>query len=328
MATVLAPRPVTPALDPPSIRGTVRLNAKELAFQRRLTLLFTVLPLLGVGLAIWRLWGAGITPMDFWLFLGFYMATGLGITVGYHRLFTHRGFRARTPVRVALAALGSMAVEGDVVQWSATHRRHHAFADRFGDPHSPHLAKAHGVKGVLLGLWHAHMGWLFDGHRTDPKEWAPDLSADVPINRVARAFPALTVATFVLPPLIGGLATWSFGGALSAFLWASLVRVFLLHHVTWSINSICHFYGKESYRARDESKNVGLLSPISFGESWHNNHHAFPWSARLGLRAWEIDPGWYAIRLLQLFRLVRDVKVPTKEQREARRLTDRRVRAG
>jgi stearoyl-CoA desaturase (delta-9 desaturase) len=223
-------------------------------------------------------------------------------------------------VRVVLAALGSMAVEGDVVQWSATHRRHHAFADRFGDPHSPHLAKARGLKGVILGLWHAHMGWLFDGHRTDPQEWAPDLAGDVPIARVARAFPWLTAATFVLPPVIGGLATWSVGGAVSAFLWASLVRVFLLHHVTWSINSICHFYGKEAYRARDESKNVALMAPISFGESWHNNHHAFPWSARLGLRPWEIDLGWYAIRLLQALRLVRDVKVPTREQLEARRL--------
>jgi len=306
--------------DPAPIRGTIRMTAAELRFQKRLTLLFTVAPLVGVAFAIWRLWGAGISGLDFGLFLGFYMATGLGITVGYHRLFTHRSFRAPTPVRVALATLGSLAVEGDVVQWSATHRRHHAFADRYGDPHSPHLAKARGAKGVLMGLWHAHMGWLFDGSRTDPNEWTPDLVGDPAIARVARAFPWLTVATFVAPALIGFAVTGTFGGAMTAFIWGSLVRVFLLHHVTWSINSICHFYGKEAYRAKDESRNVALMSPISFGESWHNNHHAFPWSARLGLRPWQIDPGWYLIKILSALRLVRDVKTPTKAQLAARRL--------
>ena len=319
--TTAPPRTIElPEAQQSGIRGTIRMTARELRFQRRLTLLFTVIPLFGVGFAIWRLWGVGISGVDFGLFLGFYLATGLGITVGYHRLFTHRSFRAPTPVRVALAAVGSMAVEGDVIQWSATHRRHHAFADKFGDPHSPHLAKANGVKGVLLGLWHAHMGWLFDADRTDPKEWTPDLVADPPIAKVARAFPWLTVASFTLPPLLGWMITGTFWGAVTAFIWGSLVRVFLLHHVTWSINSICHFYGKEAYRARDESRNVALMSPISFGESWHNNHHAFPWSARLGLRPWQVDPGWYLIRLLSMFRLVRDVKVPSKAQLAARKL--------
>jgi stearoyl-CoA desaturase (delta-9 desaturase) len=306
--------------DSPAIRGVVRLTARELRFQRRATLALTSIPLAGVAVAIWRLWGTGITALNFGLFLAFYGATGLGITVGFHRLFTHRSFRAAKPVRVVLAVLGSMAVEGPVMQWCATHRRHHAFSDRYGDPHSPHLARAAGVKGVLLGLWHAHVGWLASSEKSDPAEWTPDLLADRAIVRVSDGALWLIVASFVLPPVIGGIVTASFGGALSAFVWGSLVRMFVLHHVTWSINSICHFYGKEAYRARDESRNVWPLAPISFGESWHNNHHAFPWSARLGLRAWQIDPGWYLIRTLKWLGLARDVKVPTPQQRAARRL--------
>jgi stearoyl-CoA desaturase (delta-9 desaturase) len=161
---------------------------------------------------------------------------------------------------------------------------------------------------------------MLQEERSDPNEWTPDLVADPAIRRVDRAFSWLTVATFLLPPAIGFAVTGTLAGAWSAFLWGSLVRVFLLHHVTWSINSICHFYGKEAYRARDESRNVWPMAPISFGESWHNNHHAFPWSARLGLRPWQMDMGWYAIAALRSLGLVREVKVPTREQREARRI--------
>jgi stearoyl-CoA desaturase (delta-9 desaturase) len=305
----------------PEIRGVVRLTAAQIRVQRRVTLLVTLIPFIGAALAIWGLWGWGISRTDLILFLSFYAATGLGITVGYHRLFTHRSFRATRPVRVALAVAGSLAVEGSVVDWCATHRRHHAFADQYGDPHSPHLAQAAGLRGVLLGLWHAHSGWLFDDEATKPEEYAPDLLADPDIVRISRWFPALTVVTFVLPAMIGLVLSGSVGAALTAFLWGSLVRVFLLHHVTWSINSICHFYGKEAYRAKDESKNVWALSPVSFGESWHNNHHAFPWSARLGIGRWQIDLGWYVIRALAAVRAIRDVKVPTLEQLAKRKLT-------
>lgn len=304
----------------PEVRGVIRLTEGQLRVQRRVTLAVTLIPLAGVGLAIWLLWGTGIGLTDLILFLSFYAATGLGITVGYHRLFTHRSFRAVRPVRVVLAVLGSMGVEGSVVDWCATHRRHHAYADQFGDPHSPHLAQAPGVLGVVLGLWHAHSGWLFDDEATKPEEYAPDLLADRDIVRISRAFPWLTVATFVLPALIGFAISGSIVGALTAFLWGSLVRIFLLHHVTWSINSICHFYGREAYKAKDESKNVWALSPVSFGESWHNNHHAFPWSARLGIGPWQIDFGWYVIRALAFVRLIRDVKVPTADQLAKRKL--------
>jgi stearoyl-CoA desaturase (Delta-9 desaturase) len=312
-----------PSADGPApdhVRGVVQLTAAQLRLQRRITLIMTLLPLVAVGIAVSRLWGSAVSGLDLALFLSFYSLTGLGITVGYHRLFTHRSFRAVRPVRIALAILGGMAVEGSVVQWCATHRRHHAYADQFGDPHSPHLVQAAGLKGVLLGLWHAHSGWLFGDEMTNEQEFVPDLLADKAIVRIGNNFPLLTVATFTLPPLIAFAVTGSIVAALTGFLWGSLVRIFLLHHVTWSINSICHFYGKEAYRAKDESKNVWPLAPISFGESWHNNHHAFQWSAKLGLRAWQIDFGWYAIRALKALHLVRDVKVPTAEQLEKRRL--------
>ena len=303
-------KPVVPA--PP--RGIVRLNARQLIVQRRITLILTVLPPAAVIAAIVSLWGTGITRTDFGIMIGFYVFTGLGITLGFHRLFTHRSFRAITPLRVMLAVAGSMAVEGSVIAWVATHRRHHAYADKYGDPHSPHLAQAGGLRGVVMGLAHAHMGWLFSSENSDQGEWAPDLVAERAIVRVDKSFGYLTLATFVLPALLGLVLTGSWVGMLTAFLWGSLVRVAFLHHVTWSINSICHFFGRESYQARDESRNVWPLSIASFGESWHNNHHAFPWSARLGLRGWQIDPGWYVLRALSLVKAVRNLKVPTRAQ--------------
>jgi len=316
-----------PAVVAPT-RGIVRLTAAQLRIQRRVTLVLTVLPTLAVIAAIVSLWGTGITRADFAIMLGFYVFTGLGVTLGYHRLFTHRSFRAIKPLRVMLAIAGSMSVEGSVIAWTATHRRHHAYADDFGDPHSPHLARAGGIKGVAMGLAHAHMGWLFSSENSDRSEWAPDLLNEPAIRRVDEKFGLLTVATFLLPAIVGLAVTGSWVGMMTAFLWGSLVRIFLLHHVTWSINSICHFYGREAYQARDESRNVWPLAIPSFGESWHNNHHAFPWSAKLGLRAWEIDPGWYVLRVLRLVRAVRNVKVPTREQMLAKRMPRTRIKPG
>ena len=309
MSTQVLERP-----DVETTRGVVRLDARQLRIQRRITLILTVLPPLAVIGAIVSLWGTGITRVDFGIMLGFYVFTGLGITLGYHRLFTHRSFRAVKPLRVTLAVAGSMAVQGSIIAWVATHRRHHAYADQYGDPHSPHLAKAGGLRGVAMGLAHAHMGWLFSSEQSDQAEWAPDLLGERAIKRIDRHFGTLTLATFLLPALFGLVLTGSWVGMVTAFLWGSLVRVFFLHHITWSINSICHFYGREAYQARDESRNVWPMAIPSFGESWHNNHHAFPWSARLGLRAWQIDPAWYVLRALRLVRAVRNVKVPTRTQ--------------
>ena len=298
---------------PPSVKGVYRVSARELRFQRRMTALATVGPLAGVALAMTLLWGQGITALDFGLFLGFYLFTGVGVTVGFHRLFTHRSFETPKGIRAVLAVAGSMAVQGSVIEWVATHRRHHAYADEYGDPHSPHLVQETGLRGVLRGLWHAHMGWLFVPSGTVESRWAPDLERERLVATINRWFPRLVLVTFFLPPLIALAITGSWWAAVTAFIWGTLVRIFLLHHVTWSINSICHFFGKQPFRSDDESRNNWPLSVLSFGESWHNNHHAFPTSARHGLLRWQLDPGWRVIRTLQLLRLARRVRLPGRE---------------
>ncbi len=303
-----------------SVPGVKPMDHTQIKWQRRAVLAVTILPLLGFALAIASLWGTGFSAVDAAIFIVLYAFTGFGVTVGFHRLLTHRSFKCPNWVRYTFAVAGSMALEGSVISWVADHRRHHAFSDQEGDPHSPHLDAEDGFVGMIKGLWHAHVGWMFKKEATERVRWAPDMLKDPTMVKIDRAFPLLILVSLLLPALVGGLVTWSVAGAVTAFLWGGLARMFLLHHVTWSINSICHFYGKEAYRARDESRNVWPMSVVSFGESWHNNHHAFPWSARLGLRAWQIDLGWYLIAALRSLRLVRDVKVPTREQREARRI--------
>lgn len=295
---------------PPDIKGVSTMTAKELRFQRRITALFTVGPLIGVIAAVIFLWGWGITALDFWLFLGFYLFTGLGVTVGFHRLFTHRSFETSPPVRAVLATAGSMSVQGSVLDWVATHRRHHAYADEYGDPHSPHLVEEQGFRGVLRGLWHAHIGWFLRPQRTVVSRWAPDLEREQVMVRLTKVFPWLVLGSFFLPPAIALALTGSWGAALTGFIWGSLVRIFLLHHVTWSINSICHFFGKQPFETKDESTNNWPLSVISFGEAWHNNHHAFPTSARHGLLRGQLDPTWRVIRTLEQLRLVTRVRLP------------------
>lgn len=299
---------------PPQIRGVYHLDARELRFQRRMTVLLTVGPLLGVGLAMAGLWGWGASAVDLGLFLAFYLFTALGVTAGFHRLFTHRSFEATRPVRLALAVAGSMAVQGSLNEWVAIHRRHHAYADAYGDPHSPHLTQATGMRGVLVGLWHAHIGWFLQPERTDVDRWAPDLQADPMLRRIDRAFPVLIVVSFLLPAVLGLALTGSLAGAATAFLWASVVRIFLLHHVTWSINSICHFFGDRPFTTRDEATNNWPLSLLSFGESWHNNHHAFPTSARHGLLRGQVDLTYRAIATLRWLRLVRNVRLPSAQK--------------
>jgi stearoyl-CoA desaturase (Delta-9 desaturase) len=299
---------------PTRIRGVRKITPEEIRFQRRMAVLFTVGPLAGVVIAMVLLWGSGISTLDFGLFLGFYLFTGLGITVGFHRLFTHRSFEVPTPVRWLLAVAGSMAVQGSIIEWVATHRRHHAYADEFGDPHSPHLVEETGLKGVLRGLWHAHIGWFLSPEDTVTDRWAPDLEDEPLIAKVNGQFAWLTLATFVAPPVIAFALTFSLWAAFTAFIWGSLVRVFLLQHVTWSINSICHFFGEKPFEIRDEARNNWPLSVISFGESWHNNHHAFPTSARHGLLRGQFDPGWRVIRTLQQLGIARNVRLPSDQQ--------------
>jgi stearoyl-CoA desaturase (delta-9 desaturase) len=279
----------------------------------------TLLPFAGFVAAVWTLWGAGLSMLDGALFLAMYCIAGLGVTVGFHRLFTHRSFEAKPWVRYALAIMGSLSVEGPIIRWVADHRRHHAFSDQPGDPHSPHLDEGPGFKGVAKGLWHAHMGWFFSDEQTSANRWAPDLVKDPVLRKIDSLFPLWVTISFALPPIIGFLVTGTLKGAVLAFLWGSLARIFLLHHVTWSVNSICHFYGSRPYKTTDFSTNNWALAIVSFGESWHNNHHAFPTSAVHGLGKGQIDASAGFIALLQKLHLVQDVKHVSPKQLEIKR---------
>jgi stearoyl-CoA desaturase (delta-9 desaturase) len=280
---------------------------------------FVVIPFLALLAAVPVAWGGWLSWSDVAISLVCYGVSGLGVTVGFHRYFTHGSFKAKRWLRVTLAVAGSMAVEGSPTQWVADHRRHHAFSDREGDPHSP-WRYGETVPALLKGLWFAHVGWLFDVEHTNQKRFTPDLLADRAIVRIERWFPALVVASFFAPAVLGGLITMSWGGALSAFFWASLVRVALLHHVTWSINSICHAIGERPFVARDKSANFWPLAILSFGESWHNSHHADPSMARHGVLRGQIDISARLIWLFEKFGWVRDVKWPTPERIAARRV--------
>ena len=312
MAQMTAPPSVLD--ETPTIRGIAPIAPRALKWQRISLAIATIVPLLGLAAALWWGWGRGVSGVDVGLLVGFYVVSGLGITVGFHRLLTHQSFKTPSWVRVLFAAAGSLAIQGAVIDWVATHRRHHAYSDQLGDPHSPHVAADGGAVGMLRGLWYAHLGWMFAPDGTVAEAWAPDLLRDRGIVRVSRAFPWFVLASFVLPAVLGGLLTMSFAGAVSGFLWGGLVRILLLHHITWSINSICHVFGTQPFRSHDESRNNAVMALLGFGEGWHNGHHAFPASARHGLRWWEFDLSWIVIRTLSAVRLARDVKLPTPTQ--------------
>jgi stearoyl-CoA desaturase (Delta-9 desaturase) len=299
--------------------GVTLLDERQARFQRRSILVITVLPFLGFIVAAWSLWGRGLSVVDAGVFLFMYVFTGLGVTIGFHRCLTHGSFESHPRLRALLAIAGSMSIEGSVIAWVAAHRRHHAFSDKEGDPHSPHLDEGPGLRGVLKGLYHAHMGWLFDPEKTSHQRWAPDLLKEPAMVKIDKAFPLLLVATLAIPAVLGFAFTQTWQGALSAFLWGGLARVFLLHHVTWSVNSICHFYGKTPFKTTDFSTNNWLLSLISFGESWHNNHHAFPTSARHGIQRGQIDVSARVIAGLERLGLVRNVKYPSPKQLASKR---------
>ena len=296
------------------IPGVRELKPKEATVQRRLVLFLTILPFAGVIAAVWFAWGSGLSLVDASLMFAFYMFTGLGVTIGYHRLFTHQSFQSSRPLKIVLALGGSMAIQGSLIGWCAIHRRHHAFSDKEGDPHSPHLDEGPGVKGVAKGLWHAHMGWLVAPEVTEESRWTPDLLKDPDLVKITKLFPWLAVTSFFLPAILGFALTQSLRGAVTAFVWASLVRIFLLQHVTWSVNSICHFYGERPFKSLDFSTNNWILSLISFGESWHNNHHAFPTSARHGIGRAQVDVSGSLISLFQKLHWARGVKSVTAKQ--------------
>ena len=252
---------------------------------------------------------------DIAVFALMYVVSGLGITVGFHRLLTHRAFQTHKWLEYAFAFAGSLAVQGRVIDWVADHRKHHAHTDEDGDPHSPHAGQGAGLRGALRGLYHAHVGWLFSEQgRARPDKYARDLFEDRGMRRIHRSFLWIVLATFAIPFVLGFALTQSLHGALTALLWGGLVRVTLLHHVTWSINSVCHFFGRRRFATDDHSTNVFWLAPLSFGESWHHNHHAFPRSAFHGLRPWELDIGALLVRALRRAGLIWNVVEITPER--------------
>ena len=276
-------------------------------------------PLLAVVAAGWLAWGGALNWSDLVVFGVMYVLTGLGITLGYHRLFTHRSFKTTRAVRVVLAVLGSMAVQGSVIEWAATHRKHHVHSDQPGDPHSPHLHARAGWRGALSGLAYAHLGWVFRGKdRANPARYARDLMADRDMRVIGRMFPLWVVAGLALSFGLGVALSGSVVGGLTGLLWGGGARIFLLHHATFSINSLCHFFGRRPFRTGDESRNLAWLAPITFGEAWHNNHHAFPTSARHGLGRWQLDPSARIIDLLGACHLAWDIVRVSPERQGAK----------
>lgn len=297
------PKPV--ALIPGSLR---RARVEQV-----LLAVFIAGPFAAAVAAVPVLWGWGIGWHDIVIAAVMYAISGHGVTVGFHRYFTHGSFKAPRPVRIALAIAGSLAIEGPVIRWTADHRRHHAYSDKEGDPHSP-WRYGTDARALAKGLWHAHIGWLFDVEQTNQDRFAPDLMADQDIVKVSRAFPWLVAVSMLLPPLVGFAWSGTWQGALTAFFWASLVRVALLHHTTWSINSICHTVGGRPFRSRDKSGNVWWLAILSMGESWHNLHHAEPTAARHGALRGQIDSSARIIWVMEKLRLAREVRWPSRER--------------
>ncbi|MHC4991947.1 MAG: acyl-CoA desaturase [Planctomycetota bacterium] len=286
--------------------------------ERVVTLLLILLPAVGVLVAIAHVWGWGISWIDLVLVITMYVLTGLGITVGFHRLFTHRSFKTNRVIEAAFAVLGSMAVEGPLVRWVATHRCHHQHSDSDSDPHSPHHHGG-GYINMAKGLWRAHVGWLFTPFNNELRRYVPDFSTDRFILTLSRLFPLWVALGILIPGIIAGLVTQSWSGALLGVLWGGLVRIFIVHHVTWSVNSVCHIWGSQPFDAHDESRNNAIVGVLAFGEGWHNNHHAFPASARHGLRWWEVDVSYGVIWLMSKIGLAQEVRVPTRERMAAKR---------
>ena len=307
VAVLAPPAPARPGPRPDLDPG------KAGAGEKILIAVFVAVPMLALIAAVPLAWGWGIGWHDIVIAVAFYMISGLGISMGFHRHFTHSSFKASRGLKIALAIAGSLAIEGPVLTWTADHRRHHKYSDKEGDPHSPWRFGSD-WKALVKGLVFAHIGWMFEGNRTSKQKFVPDLLADGDIRRVSRSFPWLVAVSLLAPALIGGLWSMSWQGAVTAFFWASLVRIGFLHHVTWSINSICHTFGKAEFDVRDKSRNVSWLAVLSFGESWHNLHHADPTCARHGVLKGQIDIAARLIWLTEKLGWAYDVRWPDEQR--------------
>jgi stearoyl-CoA desaturase (delta-9 desaturase) len=311
MVPVLMDRPAPTADDIQPVENETR--------DRIITGAISAIPFAALFVVGWQLWNDALRWSDLVVFGICYVATGLGVTVGFHRHFTHRSFKTKRWMRGALAILGSAAIEGPVISWVADHRKHHAFSDEEGDPHSPHVDHGHGLRGALKGLWHAHMGWLFiHTHRGNKQRYAPDLLKDPLVRFIDRTFLLWVAVGLAVPFGLGYVIGGTMEAALTGLLWGGAVRMLVVHHVTYSINSLCHFFGRRAFATGDESRNLLWLAPFTFGESWHNNHHAFPTSYAHGMRRWQIDISAAIIRLMEKTGLAWDV-VRISPERQARK---------
>ena len=299
--------------------GTVRPGTSRIS--QVVTLVAVVVPPLGLLSAMGLLWGVAFHWVDLALFAGFYVVCAFGTTIGFHRYFTHKGFEAKAPVKAALAILGCMTMQGPVTQWVTDHRKHHALSDRPGDPHSPHVGHGDGLGGAVRGFVHAHVGWLFSNLGMEQgREYGRDLYEDRLVRLIDRAYLLWVALTLGLPFLVGFWVGGTVGAGLEGLVWGGLVRIFAYQHATFSVNSICHMFGRQDYRSRDEARNNWLVALLVFGEGWHNNHHAFPVSARHGLHRGQLDVSWWVIRGLEKLGLVWNVRVPDEAQLGRRRL--------
>ncbi len=325
MSTETTPKVETPLQVRPAPRaGRGQMAPDEPHRMSRLdqglNLFAVVVPFLGTIAAIILFWNEIVNVTDLLILLFMYLITGLGVTIGFHRLLTHRSFQTFKPVEYLFAILGSMSVQGPVNIWVADHRKHHAHTDQEGDPHSPHVGHGEGVRGVIGGLWHAHVGWTFTGHgKADQRKYARDLYEDRGMRLISKLFPFWVLLGLAIPFGLGWLATGTVTGALYGLLWGGAVRIFMVHHITWSVNSVCHFLGTRRFEVEDESTNVFWLALPSFGEAWHHNHHAFPRSARHGLKRWELDPSAAIISAMEKVGLARNV-IRISPERQAQKL--------
>ncbi len=284
------------------------------------SLLAVALPFIGLIAAIYHWWGTGFTWLHASLLTGGYILTAIGVTVGYHRYFTHKSFQTNAAVKLALGILGSMSLEGPVIRWVATHRQHHQHTDREHDPHTPH-AHGKGIWNRFRGALHSHVGWLFAPAvpESDIQRYAPDLIKDPVTSWVDKTFGIWVLLGVLIPAAIAWAVTGTISGAILGFVWGGLVRIFIVHHVTWSINSVCHLWGTRPYETHDHSRDNALFGVLALGEGWHNTHHAFPASARQGLKWWQPDVSYYIIWTLGKLGLARDIRVPDAARVEAKR---------
>ena len=307
------------AAVPARAAGEFQTPGRFNALDKLATLVATAVPVAALTAGVWLAWDNSLYWQDIVIFLACYIPSALGITVGYHRLLTHRSFRCGPVVRALLIICGATALEGPPIEWVANHRKHHAFSDEHGDPHSPHVGHGTGWRAPLRGLWHAHLGWVFGAGFANQRRYAPDLFDDPVIVFIDRTFLLWALVGLAIPFGLGYALTGTLTGALLGLLWGGAVRILVLHHVTFSINSLCHFFGRQDYATGDESRNLAWLAPLSLGEAWHNNHHAFPTSAAHGLRRRQLDLSWLLIEALSKVGLASDVVTISSDRREKKR---------